>query len=216
MKGNSERVPNKNLKNFCGNPLYHYVLNSLLKSKHINQVIINTDSEAIKRDVINNFKDNVIIHDRPLEIQGDFISMNKVIEDDLLKSDADIYLQTHSTNPLLSTNSIDKAIDLMISPESNNQFDSIFSVTKIQTRLYNEKGEPFNHNPEQLIRTQDLPPLFEENSNFYIFTKESFKRNGDKRIGKNPKFFEIDKIEAIDIDEKQDFIIAEALYKLLR
>jgi CMP-N-acetylneuraminic acid synthetase len=216
MKGNSERVPNKNLKNFCGNPLYHYVLNSLLKSKHINQVIINTDSEAIKRDVINNFKDNVIIHDRPLEIQGDFISMNKVIEDDLLKSDADIYLQTHSTNPLLSTNSIDKAIDLMISPESNNQFDSIFSVTKIQTRLYNEKGEPFNHNPEQLIRTQDLPPLFEENSNFYIFTKESFKRNCDKRIGKNPKFFEIDKIEAIDIDEKQDFIIAEALYKLLR
>lgn len=216
MKGNSERVPNKNLKFFCGRPLYHYVLENLLNSKHIQKVIINTDSNDIKEDALKNFRDHIIIHDRPLEIQGDYISMNKIIENDLSNSKADIYIQTHSTNPLLSTKTIDKAIDLMFTTKFMSQYDSIFSVTKIQTRLYNESGEPFNHNPQELLRTQDLPPLFEENSNFYIFTKQSFINNGKNRIGKNPKLFEVDKIEAIDIDVQQDFLIAESLYKILK
>ena len=65
------------------------------------------------------------------------------------------------------------------------------------------------------MRTQDLPPLYEENSNFYIFTKTSFKNNANKRIGKNPKLFELDKFESVDIDEPQDFLLAELLYKTL-
>ena len=85
----------------------------------------------------------------------------------------------------------------------------------MQTRLYKADGQAYNHNPEELLRTQDLEPLFEENSNFYIFTKESFLNSGKKRIGIKPFMFEIDKIEAVDIDEPQDFVIAESLYKLL-
>lgn len=217
MKGNSERVPNKNLKNFAGKPLYHCVIQALLKSKYIDEIIINTDSDAIIDNVKNNFDQKVKIHLRPDEIKGDFVSMNRIIESDLNHSDADIYLQTHSTNPLLKTESIDAAIEKMIvflSERSNH--DSIFSVTKLQTRLYKENGEPFNHNPEELLRTQDLEPLFEENSNFYIFTKNSFNNAAQKRIGTNPFMYEIDKLEAVDIDEPQDFIIAESLYKLLR
>ena len=213
MKGNSERVPNKNLKDFCGKPLYHFTLETLLSSKYISQVIINTDSAKIKED---NFGDKVIIHDRPKEIQGDFVSMNKILEYDISNSEADIYIQTHSTNPLLNVDSINAAIEQMIKNLKNHDYDSIFSVTKIQTRLYNEKGEAFNHNPQELLRTQDLPPLFEENSNFYIFTESSFKNSNGKRIGNNAKMFEIAKLEAVDIDEPQDFIIAEMLYRLLR
>ena len=216
MKGNSERVPNKNLKDFCGKPLYHFTLETLLSSKYISQVIINTDSAKIKEDAKNNFGDKVIIHDRPKEIQGDFVSMNKILEYDISNSEADIYIQTHSTNPLLNVDSINAAIEQMINNLKNNDYDSIFSVTKIQTRLYNEKGEAFNHNPQELLRTQDLPPLFEENSNFYIFTESSFKNSNGKRIGNNAKMFEIAKLEAVDIDEPQDFIIAEMLYRLLR
>lgn len=216
MKGNSERVPNKNLKDFCGKPLYHRVLETLIDSRYLDKIIINTDSEKIKNDALYHFGDDVIIHDRPEEIKGDFVSMNKIIENDLSKSDGDIYLQTHSTNPLLTSSSIDEAIELMLDNDFQEKYDSIFSVTKIQTRLYDEAGTPFNHNPEKLIRTQDLPPLYEENSNFFIFTKASFKNNGDKRIGKRPKLFEIDKLEAIDIDELQDFLLAELLYKTLK
>jgi len=216
MKGNSDRVPNKNLKDFCGKPLYHFVLNTLLDSKYISKVIINTDSAAIKEDVKNHFGNNILIHDRPEGIQGDFVSMNKIIAHDVSNCNADIYIQTHSTNPLLRTSSIDKAIEDIMHSQFQEKYDSIFSVTKIQTRLYDASGNAFNHDPKELLRTQDLPPLFEENSNFFVFTKESFKASGGKRIGVKPKMFEIDKLEAIDIDEPQDFIIAEALYKLLR
>lgn len=214
MKGNSERVPNKNLKNFSGAPLYHKVLNSLLASNYIEQVIINTDSEDIKKDIEINYSDKVLVLDRPKDLIGDMVSMNKIIEYDINKVNADYYLQTHSTNPLLKTATIDDAIETMM--RRKDGFDSIFSVTRIQTRLYGSDGTPLNHDPVELIRTQDLPPIYEENSNMYIFSKESFENAGGKRIGKSPIMFEIDKIEAIDIDELHDFIMAETLYKTLR
>ena len=200
IKGNSERVPNKNLKLFNGKPLFHAIIDELISSKYINKVIINTDSDLIVESAINTYQD--------------FVSMNKIIEYDLNNSDSDIYIQTHSTSPLLTVKSLDSAIYKMIS--KNTGFDSIFSVTKIQTRFYDKNGNPFNHDPKELLRTQDLEPLFEENSGFYIFTKESFKNADNKRIGLRPLMFEIDKIEAIDIDEPSDFIIAETLHKLLR
>ena len=214
MKGNSERVPNKNLKLFNGKPLFHAIMDELITSKYIKKVIINTDSDLIAESAINTYQDFVSIHKRPKNIQGDYVSMNKIIEYDLNNSDSDIYIQTHSTSPLLAIKSLDSAIERMLSKSKN--FDSIFSVTKIQTRFYDKKGVPFNHNPKELIRTQDLEPLFEENSGFYIFTKDSFKNADNKRVGLNPLMFEIDKIEAIDIDEPSDFIIAETLYKLLK
>lgn len=214
MKGNSERVPNKNLKDFCGQPLYHKILDTLLDSKYIDEVIINTDSDRIMGDVKSNYIEKVTIHDRPNEIIGDFVSMNKIIQYDIDKVEADLYIQTHSTNPLLQSKTLDEAIEKMLN--NNGECDSMFSVTKVQTRLYDEKGNPSNHNPQELIRTQDLTPLFEENSSFYIFTRQSFKESGGKRIGAKAQMFEMDKVEAIDIDQIQDFIIAESLYKLLR
>ena len=214
MKGNSERVPNKNLKLFNGKPLFHIIIDKLIKSRYINKVIINTDSNLISESAINKYHDFISINKRPKSIQGDFVSMNKIIEYDLNNSDSDIYIQTHSTSPLLTIKNIDAAIEKMLSNSTN--FDSIFSVTKIQTRFYSENGNPFNHDPNNLLRTQDLEPLFEENSGFYIFTKESFKNANKKRIGLNPLMFEIDKIEAIDIDEPSDFTIAETLHKLLK
>ncbi len=216
MKGNSERVPNKNMRLFNGRPLYHWVLDTLVKSKHISKVIINTDSDLIKNDVKANYdRSRVEVNNRNSSLIGDLVSMNKIIGQDLTSFSADLFIQTHSTNPLLETSSIDTAIELMMNKKTDD-FDSIFSVTKLQTRLYNVDGQAYNHNPNELIRTQDLEPLYEENSNFYVFTKESFVASGNKRIGKNPKMFEVDKIEAVDIDEPQDFIIAESLHKLLR
>ncbi len=214
MKGHSERVPEKNLKPFRGTPLYQLVLNELLKSKHIDKVIVNTDGPAIVESIRQNYGDKVIIHPRPEALKGDTVSMNRIIEHDIEKEPADLYVQTHSTNPLLMIETLDDAIEKMA--DVRDKYDSIFSVTRMNTRLYDKNGNPFNHNPEELLRTQDLDPLFEENSNFYIFTRESFFGAGKKRIGRNPLMFEIDKLEAVDIDEPQDFVIAEVLYGLLR
>ena len=182
-----------------------------MASKIIDEIIVNTDCPNITESIQSKYKEQVLVRDRPDSIRGDFVSMNKIIENDLNNSDGEIYIQTHSTNPLLEVSSIDRALHKMIEIGTSN--DSIFSVTKIQTRFYDINGKAINHNPQELVRTQDLPPIFEENSCFYIFTKNSFKQSGGKRIGLSPLMFEIDKIEAIDIDNIEDFIIAEAVHK---
>lgn len=210
MKAHSERIPDKNIKTFYGKPLYHAVLNALLRSVYIQEVIINTDSKFIKRDAIRNFK-RVVVVDRPKELQGDFVSMNDIIAYDLSKTEGEYFLQTHSTNPLLSTETVDMAIRQYF--ENSEKFDSLFSVTRLQARLYWKDGSPINHNPNELLRTQDLPPIFKENSNFYIFSKKSFVQAGSFRIGVMPQMFEMSKLEAVDIDEPEDWEMAEILYK---
>ena len=214
MKGTSERVPNKNLKLFNGRPLYHIVMNTLLESKFIDLVIVNTDSEFLKSDIIANFKNKVKVVDRNHEVCGNYVSMNKVLEQVISSINSEIYIQTHSTNPLLKAATIDKAIDKMIVSLKTKENDSVFAVSRTQKRFYNKDSKPMNHDPKMLV-TQHLEPIFEENSCFYIFTKQSFLNN-ESRIGENPFMYEIDKIESTDIDEPEDFIIAEALHKLLR
>jgi CMP-N-acetylneuraminic acid synthetase len=212
MKGHSERVPNKNLKSFNGKPLYHAIVKTLQNCSSIKNVIINTDSDLISKDAKDNFGDFIIIHERPAEICGDFVSMNEIINYDIEKHGGKHFLQTHSTNPVLKSTTLQSAIELYFSGLPD--YDSVFSVTKWQTRLYWQDGSAVNHDPAELLRTQDLPPVFEENSNFYIFSKTSFLQSGKKRIGLKPKMFEVNKIEAVDIDNPEDFIIAEQLYTL--
>jgi CMP-N-acetylneuraminic acid synthetase len=213
MKGHSERVPNKNMRNFCGRPLYHAVMRNLLSSRYVSNVVINTDSEKIIKDALHYFGDQIIIHKRPDHICGDFVSMNEIIRDDMERTGGEYFLQTHSTNPLLSAVSIDCAVERYFTAPREG-YDSLFSVTRLQTRLYDKNGRPINHNPEELLRTQDLPPIYEENSCLYLFSRKSFVLTG-RRIGNNPLMFEIPREEAVDIDEELDFNIAESLYRML-
>jgi len=138
--------------------------------------------------------------------------MNDIIAYDLKQSESEHFIQTHSTNPLLTTESINRGIAMYFA--NFEKHDSVFSVTRLQTRLYWKDGSAINHNPAELLRTQDLPPVYEENSCFYIFSKKSFASAANKRIGLSPLMTELDKLEAVDIDEPADFIMAETLYKL--
>ena len=211
MKGHSERVPNKNMRDFSGAPLYHAIMATLDKSKYVEKVIINTDSEVIAENATKHWK-KVQINWRPEELRGDFVSMNDVINYDVdNEKDCDVFMQTHSTNPLLTTKTLDSAIAHYFNSVGEG-YDSVFGVTKFQSRFYWADGRAINHNPAELIRTQDLPPIFEENSNFYIFSRESFKAAGNKRIGLHPAMFAENKLEAIDIDDPDDFALALALY----
>jgi len=211
MKGHSERVPNKNLRLFCGKPLYHRIARVLETSPFIENIFIDTDSDMIAKDALKNFR-KVQIIERPTALRGDMLPMNAIIAHDLSIASVEHYLQTHSTNPLLTVDTLNQAIKAYFS--GLGSYDSLFSVTPLQTRLYWDSGKPVNHNPKELLRTQDLPPIFEENSNFYIFSKKSFTENGNRRIGQKPKMFPLNKFEAIDIDDEEDFLLAETLFKI--
>ena len=112
---------------------------------------------------------------------------------------ADYYLQTHSTNPLLRSETVSEAVQTFL--ENLDEYDSLFSVTQLQTRLYDGEGKAVNHNPNELLRTQDLPPIYEENSCIYIFTREKLQAR-NHRLGDSPLMFEIDAADAWDIDEE--------------
>ena len=212
MKGHSERIPDKNMKSFGGKPLYHSILSELLKSKYLKKVYIDTDSDSISENV-REFFPSVSVIERPAELCGDDISMNRIINHDLKIINDEYFLQTHSTNPLLSAITIDRAIEFFFN--NLDKYDSVFSVSRIQSRLYRADGTAINHNPEDLIKTQDLPPVYEENSNFYIFTHTSFKKAGNKRIGKRPFMFEVSTLESLDIDTQSDFDMAQYVRNFL-
>ena len=210
MKAHSARVSGKNFRDFCGKPLFSWILDTLLEVEEIDQIIINTDARDILKQNGLVDSDKVLIRDRPQEICGDFVSMNKVIANDIDNVPADIYLMTHTTNPLLSSNTIRKAIHAYKLGLANCSNDSLFSVNRIQTRFYERDGTPVNHDPNNLVRTQDLNPWYEENSNIYIFSSSSFATTG-ARIGSNPYLFVSPKYESIDIDEPEDWEFALAI-----
>jgi CMP-N-acetylneuraminic acid synthetase len=208
MKHHSERVPGKNFRPLAGRPCFHWIIEALLQSKYIDEVIINTDSKEIAADAIEHF--DVTILERPKELCGDMVSMAPLTEYDLSQTDGNYYLQTHSTNPLLKTKTIDLAIETYF---QSIKHDSLFSVTDIKSRFYWPDGKAINHEPDNLIRTQDLPSIYEENSCIYLFDRKIFDSR-KQRLGRNPKMLIIDRIEAIDIDEEDDFLLAE--YFLLK
>jgi N-acylneuraminate cytidylyltransferase len=205
MKGHSQRIPNKNLRPFFGRPLYHQILLTLLECPEVETIVINTDSDEIAREAAHSFQERVRILRRPADICGDFVSMNTIIQYDLSQVSGDFFLQTHSTNPLLKSSTLRKAMELFF---KNEGYDSLFGVTRRQARFYTREGSPINHDPREMLRTQDLPSLYEENSNLYLFSRQSFQRTG-RRIGERPFLFEIPKLEAIDIDDETDFKLAE-------
>ena len=215
MKANSERVKGKNFREFNGKPLFRWILDALLEVEEIDQVIINTDAREILAENGLSDSDRVMIRDRKPEICGDLVSMNLVLEDDVQNIDADIYLMTHTTNPLMTADTIRNALGAFLAAKSEGKADSLFTVDKIQTRFYRSDCSAVNHDPDNLIRTQDLEPWFEENSNLYIFTRDSFAKT-NARIGKHPMMFESRKFESIDIDTPADwdFAVVAAGYLL--
>jgi len=208
MRHTSERVKGKNYRPLAGKPLFHHIVSSLLGVPQITKVLIDTDSPVILEDAAKHFP-QVQLYLRPEHLRDGGIPMNDILLNDTRQVEADFYLQTHSTNPLLRSSTIAEAVGRFLSQVP--VYDSLFTVTRIQSRLWDGLARAVNHNPSILLRTQDLPPIYEENSNLYIFTREILERKHN-RIGDRPLMHEIDRIEAWDIDEEIQFQIAESLF----
>jgi CMP-N-acetylneuraminic acid synthetase len=209
MRHHSQRVPGKNYRPLAGKPLYQHIIETLLAVPEINTIVVDTDSEPVMDGLRANFPQVKLIQ-RPEALRAPEIPMNEILAYDTAQVESDFYIQTHSTNPLLKAETISSAIRKFLGQYP--AFDSMFSVTRWQTRLYDQLTRPINHNPAILLQTQDLPPVYEENSCFYLFTRPNLlaRRN---RMGERPLMFEIPRLEAVDIDEEADFEIADLLMR---
>lgn len=209
MRHSSERVPGKNYRDFAGKPLFHHVVEALLGCSTIDKVVIDTDSPIVIEQATKNFPE-VLVLERPEHLRDGTIPMNDVLLNSINQVPSEFYLQTHSTNPILKSSTVEQAIEKFLAVHPIN--DSLFSVTRKQVRYWDPLARPINHNQNMLLRTQDLPPVYEENSCLYIFTKSILERKHN-RIGDRPFMYEMAEIEAQDIDVELNFLVAEFLYK---
>lgn len=203
MKLNNTRLPQKNTKCFTnGKPLCCYILDTLLKIDKIDEVYVYCSNEAIK----DFLPEGVYYLKRDKSLDTDTTKMNEVLKAFAKDVPADIYVMTHTTAPFISKESILKGIEAV----ESGMNDSAFAAKKLQDFLWSN-GRPFNYELENIPRTQDLPPLYMETSGFYIYEAHVINELG-RRIGESPYIVEVDEIEAMDIDEKEDFEIADAIY----
>lgn len=207
MRHHSQRVPGKNYRMLAGKPLYQHILDTLLACPEISQIAVDTDSQVIMDGLKKNYPQIMVI-ERPDHLRAAEIPMNEILMYDTSKIQADLYLQTHSTNPMLRSQTVSSALQKLI--KLYPAYDSLFSVTRVQRRLWDGLARPINHNPAILLQTQDLPPVYEENSCMYLFTRLTLetKRN---RLGERPYLFEIDASEAWDIDDEEDFYLTDLM-----
>lgn len=206
MRHSSERVPGKNYRHLAGRPLYEHVIGTLLSAGVVDQVVVDTDSPTVTEGLAAVFPE-VLVLVRPEHLRAGEVPMNDVILHDISQVEADLYLQTHTTNPLLRPETVKAAVELFL---NSPQHDSLFTVTPLHTRLWTQDGKPMNHDPQVLLRTQDLPPVYEENSNMYLFSGDLLRRTGS-RIGSNPLLYPVPAEEAWDIDVELDWTIVETL-----
>jgi CMP-N-acetylneuraminic acid synthetase len=209
MRHHSQRVHGKNIRDLSGKPLFHHIIQTLLNVPELSDIVVDTDSPDVIAGLGTYFP-SVMVIERPEHLRAVDVPMNEVLLHDTLTIQSDFYLQTHSTNPLLRAETISDAIQSLLS--NFPSYDSLFSVTRWQTRLWDQLGRAINHNPQILLQTQDLPPVFEENSCIYIFNRDTLveRRN---RLGRRPMMYEIQAAEAWDIDEELDFAIVDFLMK---
>ena len=202
IKLNSQRLPQKNIKRFTnGKPLCWYILSTLLKVSDIDDVYVYCSNPTIKKFI----PDKVKFLLRSESFDTDDTSMTEILMAfaDVVK--ADIYVMTHVTAPFVKKSSIEKGLRAVM----HDGYDSAFAAKKVQDFLWKD-GVPFNYELDNIPRTQDLRPLYMETSGFYIY-EEMVIREWHRRIGDKPFIVEVGEIEGIDIDEEEDFIMANAI-----
>lgn len=207
IKQISQRVKNKNFKILGSKPLYSWILGTLQEIEEITEIILNIQGDKLfsllNEKYYNNNKIKLLRRDKSLE--GHETPMTEIISSSIVNAKNDTILNTHTTNPFLSQQSLSEALS-----KFNHHNQPIFSVNVFQSRFYDHNIKPINHDPKLLLQTQDLNKIYEENSCFYIFDKNTFL-NEKSRIFSNSVIFPLNKIESIDIDTNDDWQLAEII-----
>jgi len=198
IKLNSQRLSHKNILPIAGHPLCWHIVNSLLKSRGIDEVYVYCSDSK----VIEYLPEGVILKIRDKRLDGNTVKGFDIYSSFINEVDADIYVLAHTTSPFIKPSSIENALSHIIIGDN----DSAFSAERIQNFSWYQ-GKPINYDINDVPRTQDIEPVWVETSAFFMFKKNVFTENR-RRIGFYPYIQEVTGIEAVDIDEKKDYEFA--------
>lgn len=201
IKLNNQRLPGKNTMLLNGRPMCDYIFQTICMVDRIDEKYVYCSDEAIKAYMPN----QMTFLKRDTYLDGFQVKGLEIIERFVKDVDADIYVLTHVTQPFTKASSIENALQKVISGE----YDSAFSAIELQDYMWKD-GKPFNYDMKNIVRTQDLDPIYMETGAFFIFRKEVFTELG-QRIGNKPYMHVIDQFEAVDVDTSEDFEFAKAV-----
>lgn len=206
IKLNSQRLPNKNILPIAGHPLCWHLLNTLKQVKGIDEIYVYCSDSTIQEFIPSGIK----FLKRPQWLDGDMVKGFDIYREFIGEIDADIYVLAHTTSPFIKASSCKTALDKIL----DGSHDSAFSAERVQTFAW-YRGQPINYDLNDVPRTQDMDPIWVETSAFFMFKKEIFTLH-NRRIGFCPYIQEVSGIEAIDIDDKEDYDYACLLAKAER
>lgn len=206
LKGESERVPDKNFRVLGDRPLMRWIIDALLTTEGLEHLLIDTD--AVGRVTSHLPPDpRIEVLSRPEPLRGHAVTANTLIAPHLDRHAGAIWLMSHATSPFVRPDTLRRAVSFFV---EGGRRETIFGATVHQSRFYAEDGRPLNHDPARLVPTQALAPWFEENSSVYVFDKDTFLR-ANSRLSAGARPMTISRIEAVDIDTEDDFALAATI-----
>ena len=206
IRMNSKRLRGKNTMPLNGRPLCDYIFSTIREVGIINEKYVFCGDDSIKQYIPEGIK----LIKRDPYLDGDNVRGLEIIDSFTKTIDADIYVLTHTTSPFIKKESFEQAIAIML----DSEYDSVFSARKLQGYCW-YRGEPVNYDPDDIIQTQHLEPLYLETGGFFIFRREVYAKH-KRRIGNTPYIYITDEFESIEIDTKEEFDFAEAAAKYLQ
>lgn len=204
IKEKSKRVKGKNFKKINGKPLYIHFIEKLKKC-NFDEVYIDSDSKIIE-NYCKNKKLKFI--KRKAQLAYDNANGNDLLNYHSKLIDADFYFQLFITSPMLSISSINKCIKIL---KEKKNIDSILTIKEIFSWFWFKK-KPVNYEPKVLPRSQDAIPIIQETTGLYGIKKKSLLKK-KCRIGYKPFFYKVSDIEAVDLDNNEDFKILNYIIK---
>ena len=204
IKLNNERLPGKNVKMLGGRPLLQHQLLAVSRVNMVDDIYVYCSNESVCEYLPEGIK--FLKRSPELDLPtSNFSQIFSAFSNDV---PADIYVYIHATAPFITEVTIKECINAVIS----GKYDSAFCAVKIQDFLWKD-GEPLNFDAENIPRSQDIEPIYRETSGVYVFTREVFEKYR-RRIGKNPFIKEVSFKEAVDINNPEDFDLAEVMVNI--
>lgn len=205
LKAHSTRLPGKNWRDFGGKPLYQHMLGTLRLVCPL--VFVNSDRDDLGLALRGMADVEVIVRQAQHRVATQ--STVEMLVHDLDMMGADVVVYTHATLPLVRPETLIDALECFLA--NYPRYDSVISVTALQERFYDPLGRAVNFHPGILLPLQEMPPLYLENSAFFIMAADDIRKL-HRRVGDRPYLYPIAKVEAVEIDDEDDWAYAEWLY----
>jgi N-acylneuraminate cytidylyltransferase len=207
----SKSIPFKNIKIFCGKPLIYWTLNALENSKIIDKIIVATDCKEIATVVESFSFKKVNIYWRNPKNAQDFSSTESVMLEYIQQSNLqknDYFILTQATSPFTQSEDFNVAFQKLIQEKA----DSLLSCARVKRFFWNEDGTPVNYDFKKRPRRQVFKGTLVENGAFYINKVKNILKYKNRLSGKIA-IYEIPEFTSIELDEPNDWIMAEVLMK---